>query len=255
MTRLNIGTWTPAVFDPAFPGGKFFLREISEIEYIVGHDAVGFRGFLRAGNRIQGDHPNPDYGRASWFASNLTDGQFLEHHEIEQATWTSGTTEANRKGLAIENENERTIPLIGSAADRPINDAQVDNLALCYVTLKGLGAPLLPPFYGQGFRHHSDLTGGATTCPNNRFGPNGERWADVREVVLSLEEIMEEVVQIKRFDLVNGGGKFWRLDENGRTLPINAAQLRIIRKMGESGAASVTETKASRSDAERAQYG
>lgn len=208
MTRLGIGTWTPATPDPLFPNGKSGyhpskpVRDISEIEYIVAHDARGFRGYLVNGHR-KGE-------RASWSASNLTDGGFLEHYEVEDPTWISGTMEANVKGYGFENENERY--LFFRPADRLVTNPQIVNVARVYTRLKELGAPLLPPVLGEGFREHRMFS--SSSCPNKRFGA-GEGWDAVAIQVASMEAAKMErptcvILRVKKGE--TGAGKKARYD-------------------------------------------
>ena len=155
MTRIPGCVWTPAVYDPQYPLGKAFPRSLNDVEFVVNHDAQGYRSYLKNGNGM---------GRqASWLITNLLDGTRLQHYELEAGTWTSSSYWANTHGLAVEHESQ-----VGDFS-LPITRAQADADLRTEEFLVTVCPNLKPPVFGQGRREHSELTGGATNCPNGRI--------------------------------------------------------------------------------------
>ena len=155
MTRIPGCIWMPVEYDPAFPLGKAFPRSLADIRYVVNHDARGYRSFLKPGQAP---------GRqASWLITNLLDGTRWQHFPLEAGTWTSGGVAQNMAGVATEHESQ-----IGDMS-LPITRAQADADLRTEEFLATVCPNLKPPVFGQGRREHSELTGGATSCPNSRI--------------------------------------------------------------------------------------
>lgn len=162
MTRISFAVWTPATADPLFPAGKHYPpRDLNEILYIVNHDARGYRSYLRQGHR-----PGE---QASWTFTNCTDGTLLQHYELEEPSWTSGTFLANVRGVAVEHENE--VGPWGFPQPFVITPAQVATDVRLYNELKRLCPNLRAPELGKGLEEHIRVSGGASSCPNGRITP------------------------------------------------------------------------------------
>ena len=95
--------------------------------------------------------------RASWAFSNPKVGDMLEHFAVTAVAWASGTLEANRDGVAVENEGK---------VGEPLTPSQIANLVrLCrdLQALFGWG----PPSRETWLREHRDFS--QTACPSNRI--------------------------------------------------------------------------------------
>jgi hypothetical protein len=162
MTSIPFAIQQPATYDPAFPKGKYGYakktRSLTDIDYVVYHDAQGWRTFLKRGQR-------PGV-RSSWLGSILEDGVLWEHYSLEQPTWTSGTQDANVHGFAIEFEGK----------DSPITDAQVETAAQLFAWLATVCPNLDHPVLGEGFREHRMFSN--TSCPNGRI-----RWTAIADKI------------------------------------------------------------------------
>ena len=144
---------------------------MSEILYIVMHSAEGWEPFLRRGHR-----PGED---ASWTFSNCQDGDFYQHYPLSALTFTSGGYTQNRDGLACENEG---------VAGQPLNAAQVANARRMRADAATVCPNLRAPLLGAGFREHSELTNGATTCPSGRISPLYRSYLKAQEEDMTEEE-------------------------------------------------------------------
>ena len=129
-------------------------RELSEILYIVNHSAEGWKSYLKQGHR-----PGE---QASWTFSVMVDGQLYQHAPLEALTYGSGSYEANRDGIVREHEGVKPFVITPAqvATDRRLDGDLAD---LC--------PNLRPLVKGFGYREHSELTGGATSCPSGRIQP------------------------------------------------------------------------------------
>jgi hypothetical protein len=136
---------------------------MSEILYIVPHSAEGWEDFLRLGHR-----PGED---ASWTFSNCQDGDFYQHYPLSALTFTSGGYTQNRDGLACENEGK---------AGQPLNAKQIANIRRMREDVAKVCPNLRAPLLGAGFREHSELTKGATTCPSGRIKPLYESYLQAK---------------------------------------------------------------------------
>ena len=73
---------------------------------------------LRCCNLRRATHPDPRK-RASWGATNLCDGRFVQHFPITAQTWTSGSGYPNNNFFCFENEG---------VAGEPLTQPQIDNI-------------------------------------------------------------------------------------------------------------------------------
>jgi len=155
MTRIPGTVWTPAVYDPQYPLGKAFPRSLDEVEFVVNHDAQGYKSYLKNGNGM---------GRqSSWLITNLLDGTRLQHYELEAGTWTSSSYWANTKGVATEHESQigdMSLPITQAQAE-----ADLETESFLATVCPNLKAPVL----GWGRREHGELSDGSTSCPNGRI--------------------------------------------------------------------------------------
>jgi hypothetical protein len=154
-----MSTWLPWAIKAPAPQDKAGYpndpgRKLSEILYIVMHSAEGWESYLKQGHR-----PGAD---ASWTFSNCQNGNFYQHFPLEALTYTSGGYTQNRDGLACENEG---------VTGQPLNEAQIANGRRLRADVEKLCPNLRPPVFGQGWREHSELTNGATSCPSGRIQP------------------------------------------------------------------------------------
>jgi hypothetical protein len=180
LTEIPFASQFPATYDPAFPKGKAWYtgaetRSLADIDYVVYHDAQGWRSFLK-----QGQRPGE---RASWLGSIIEDGRLWQHYPLEAPTWTSGTKDANVHGVAIEFEGK----------DSPITDAQVETAAQLFAWLATVCPNLDHPILGEGFREHRMFSG--TSCPNGRI-----RWTaitdKIKEHSMLTDDDRKEIKQI-----------------------------------------------------------
>lgn len=79
---------------------------------MIPHSAEGYWPYLRDGV-LWGPR------RASWGASNLKDGRFIQHYPVTAQTWTSGAGYPNNNFFTTENEG---------MAGEPLTQMQVANL-------------------------------------------------------------------------------------------------------------------------------
>lgn len=88
---------------------------------MIPHSAEGHWDTLQALHDFHWSRAtNPDpRKRASWAATNLKDGRFVQHYPVTAQTWTSGSGYPNNNFFAFENEG---------VAGEPLTQAQVDNI-------------------------------------------------------------------------------------------------------------------------------
>jgi hypothetical protein len=99
----------------------------------------------------------------------LLDGTRWDHYDIEDVCWINGNKPANIKGFGVEFEGVKGTP---------ITDAQVKAGADIYRALLAVCPNLKGPVLGEGFEEHRRVSGGATTCPNDRI-----RWNDIAALI------------------------------------------------------------------------
>ena len=130
-------------------------RALDLIEFLVNHSGEGWLTFL-----LQFHRPGAN---ASWGLVGARRGTLYQGRPLESIPWTSGGPQNNIRGLAIEWE--------GKGSAMPLTPEQVATGRRLYEWTKprlpNMGAPVL----GRGFREHSELTNGATTCPSGRIQP------------------------------------------------------------------------------------
>ena len=127
---------------------------------MICHSAEGYRTILR--EILFGPR------RASWGASNLVDGQFIQHYPVWAQTWTSGAGFPNNNFFTTENEG-----VAGIALTQP----QIDNLIRAGRELRELQGwtPRRPTsIYDLGaslYEHNECVRWGAeyTSCPSGRI--------------------------------------------------------------------------------------
>lgn len=154
-----MSTWISwAIKAPCPPGYDGYPndpdRRLDEILYIVNHSAEGWRPALVLGHR-----PGQS---ASWTFSVMQNGDLYQHLPLEKLAYTSGSYEANRDGIGREHEG---------VAGTLITPAQVQTDLRLDAELKVLCPNLRPLVKGQGYREHSELTNGVTSCPSGRIQP------------------------------------------------------------------------------------
>lgn len=87
----------------------------SDAQGVVYHSAEGYRATLLAlVDNMQRE--------ASWTASNMKNGDFIQHYPATRIVWTNGSKQANILYRGIESEG---------MAGEPLTDAQVANLTRC----------------------------------------------------------------------------------------------------------------------------
>lgn len=87
---------------------------------IIPHSAEGHFASLEALHDFHYARATAPPGlRASWAATNLVDGRFVQHYSVWAQTWTSGSRYPNDNFFAFENEG---------IAGEPLTDAQVANI-------------------------------------------------------------------------------------------------------------------------------
>lgn len=162
--RFDWAIWRPGPDEKSgYPG-----RRSSIAEGVVYHSAEGSEASLLAvldGPRM-----------ASWTASNLKDGRFLQHYPVERIVWTNGSKNANIKFRGVESEG---------VAGEPLTQPQIDNLIRC-------AEDMMDYFGWQGFRRgveafeHNEMTQfGATptACPSGRIP-----WQTIEEGMMALSD-------------------------------------------------------------------
>lgn len=163
--KFDWAIWRPGPDEKSgYPGQRSSIAE-----GVVYHSAEGNEASLMAvldGPRM-----------ASWTASNLKDGRFLQHYAVERIVWTNGSKDANIKFRGIESEG---------VAGEPLTQPQIDNLIRC--------AEDMAAYFGwQGFRRnieaweHSQMTqfgATATACPSGRIP-----WQTIQEGFMNEEQI------------------------------------------------------------------
>lgn len=155
MTETWIDWAIRAPVPPGYDGYSFDPdRRLDEILYIVNHSAEGWRSSLVLGHR-----PGET---ASWTFSVMVDGQLYQHMPLEKLAYTSGSYEANRDGIGREHEGVKGTPI---TPFQVATDQRLDR------DLQRLCPNLRPLVLGQGYREHSELTNGFTSCPSGRIQP------------------------------------------------------------------------------------
>lgn len=213
-----------AARDPGPPekvnGGRNTLRGV------VPHSAEGYWPQLRV------ELWKPER-RASWAASNLADGRFVQHYPVYAQTWTSGARYPNDNFFAFENEGVAGVAL---------TDLQVANIVRVVAELSELGGwtperPTSAADLGATlYEHRECVRWGAdpTACPSGRIpwerileevmGPTKEEFGALFRLVLEMRQAFGAAI----FDLakqVYGDGdprtldlkqRVDRLEEDGK---------------------------------------
>ena len=172
MSETWISWAIRAPVPPGYTGYSFDPdRGLDEILYIVNHSGEGYASYL-----VKGYRPGEP---ASWTFSNLYDGTLYQHAPLEALTYTSGSYEANRDGIGREHEGVTGEPLTAAqvATDRKL-DAELAKLC----------PNLRPLVKGQGYREHSELTGGATSCPSGRIQPLYDSYESEEHMGLTVDQ-------------------------------------------------------------------
>lgn len=149
----------PSAVNGSRNGGKGIIPHSAEGYF---HDLDALRDFLWArGTAAPGL-------RASWGATNLKDGRFVQHYSIHSQTWTSGAPYPNNNFFAFENEG---------VAGEPLTQAQVDNIIRVGRELMALqGWTATRPvsqndLHASCYEHTECVRWGAaaTACPSGRI--------------------------------------------------------------------------------------
>ena len=108
-----------AIRDPGPAGSVNGGR--NSVRGIVPHSAEGHWATLEDLHDFHWSRAtNPDpRKRASWGATNLKDGRFVQHYSVWAQTWTSGSAYPNNNFFAFENEG---------VAGESLTQAQIDNI-------------------------------------------------------------------------------------------------------------------------------
>jgi len=201
---------------------------INSVRGVVPHSAEGYWPHL-------GELLHSQERRASWFASNLKNGRFIQHYSIYAQTWTSGAGYPNNNFVAWENEG---------VAGQPFTPQQTAN---CIRVIRELMA--LKGWQGRRPINSADLTATlyehnectrwgaeATSCPSGRVP-----W-DLIVPALKEEEDMAERVwnsDLKQTWIIGKNGSspvlYPAMDEpflalyGGHTKAMTNAQLEAIR--------------------------
>lgn len=156
-----------AIRDPGYPGGV--NGGVNSVVGVVPHSAEGnFTSLKHLRDFHWGRATAPEGQRASWGATNLKDGRFVQHYPIYAQTWTSGCGFLNNNFFAWENEGR---------AGEPLTDAQNDNNIRLIRELSALkGWKLRRPVDSKdvkatGYEHGESVRfgGAATACPSGRI--------------------------------------------------------------------------------------
>ncbi len=130
------------------------VRTLEDILFQVNHSAEGWLAYLLNFHR-----PGED---ASWGLVGAKGGELYQGRRLEAIPWTSGSQWNNQHGLAIEWEG---------VTGQPLTPEQVQTGRRLYDFAAAVCPNLGPPVFPGGFREHSELTGGVTTCPSGRIQP------------------------------------------------------------------------------------
>lgn len=150
---------------------------------IVPHSAEGHWDSLQALHDFHWQRATAFPGlQASWGATNLQDGRFVQHYSIHAQTWTSGAGYPNNNFFAFENEG---------VAGEPLTQPQIDNIVRVIRELSALQGwtperPLSEVDYQATLYEHNECTRWgalATACPSGRIP-----WKTILEALEPVEE-------------------------------------------------------------------
>lgn len=159
----------------------------------------GIHGRLLNDARVPGDRSRyTDIAAASWPASNMWDGTFIQHYAPWKACWTSGNRKANTTLVAVENEGRGGI----------LSPPQVRNLIRWHKDLEQLtGRPMVRDAKNRTIWEHREVwnwsqpNAGPTACPEERLQP-------FYEALLGGEADMFTEAQIRRMAEQEAGKVF-----------------------------------------------
>lgn len=160
------GWFSWAIRDDDYPSGTNGGR--NPVLGVVLHSAEGnFRDLKHLHDFHLGRITAPEGKRASWMATNLKDGRFVQHFSIYSQTWTSGAAFPNNNFPAWENEG---------VAGEPLTDKQdANNIRAIREISAGRWAPRRPRSSSDRtatlWEHNEMVRWGAapTACPSGRI--------------------------------------------------------------------------------------
>lgn len=136
---------------------------------IIPHSAEGYFRTLEALHDFHWSRAlAPPGQKASWGATNLKDGRFVQHYSVWAQTWTSGAGFPNNNFFAFENEG---------VAGEPLTQPQIDNIIRVGRELSALQGwyprrPESPTDLTASLYEHTECKrfgSAATACPSGRI--------------------------------------------------------------------------------------
>ena len=160
---------------------------------VVPHSAEGYAPLL-----MQLVHD--EARRASWMASNLKNGRFIQHYSVYAQTWTSGAGYPNNNFVAWENEG---------VEGEPLTPQQTTNIVRVIRELSALGRwKPRRPADGKDktatlYEHRECVRWGAeaTACPSGRIP-----WDEIMRQLGEEDDMTERVWDGARTWIVGKGG-------------------------------------------------
>lgn len=167
MSITPDGWFAFAIRDPGAPSAVNGGR--NPVRGIVPHSAEGNWKTLQALHDFHwARNLAPPDERASWGATNLKDGRFVQHFPIYAQTWTSGSAYPNNNLFAFENEG---------VAGEPLTDKQTANVVRVIREISDLQGwiprrPASPSDKAATLYEHRECNrwgSAATACPSGRI--------------------------------------------------------------------------------------
>lgn len=167
MSITSYGWFTWATRDANYPSGV--NGGMNPVRGVVLHSVEGnFQSLQHLHDFHLGRITAPPNQRASWMATNLKDGRFVQHFPIYAQTWTSGADYPNDNFAAWENEGKAGEPLTVAQNNNNIRAIR-EIVALKQWTPR---RPTSPIDKGATFWEHNEMVrwgAAATACPSNRI--------------------------------------------------------------------------------------
>ncbi len=200
-------TWAIKRPGPAAKSGYRWGESTSAAAGVVCHSAEGYASTML-------DMLADLSLRKSWTASNMKNGDFLQHYPVDVIVWTNGSYDANRLFRGVESEG---------VAGEWLTAAQVANLVRF---ARELGERNRWPAYQRGEQlwEHREMTrfGAApTACPSGRIP-----WEQITAALAeegdmpSMEQLREELKRHRGWKLVKGSGAGVYVVRDGRKVGI-----------------------------------
>ena len=154
ITADGFFDWAHLQLGPEQKSGYPSIKD-SNPEGVVYHSAEGSAAALLAALM--------DSNReASWTASNMKDGRFIQHYPVRRIVWTNGSKQANVKFRGVESEG---------VAGEPLTAAQTHNLIRCAQDMRDFFG--WPGFLRnrEAWEHRQMTAFGSspTACPSGRI--------------------------------------------------------------------------------------